>query len=517
MSTPMISLGSLRRVRYEPADEDGQTLLEERESQDGSSDDCEAQKLKEPDLVTWDGPDDPHNPLNWSQSRKWTATILVSLFTFISPFSSTMVTPALEEIGEQYDIAEGAPQQLVMTIFLLGFIVGPFTLAPLSEIYGRVRVLRYANLVYLLFNTVCPWARTKEQLYAFRFLSGIGGSAPQAVCNGVLVDTWKKEERGKGQAIYGILTFISPTIAPIMGAYIVEADKISWGWIFWITSMFSSVVQITSWFFLKETYAPKILGDKAKHLRRVTQNPDLKTEYDDQSRSRAGIIRRRLIMPFIMLVAHPAVQVPSIFRAVLYGIMYLIISTFADVWTGIYDQNKGQASLNYLSLAIGFIIGLQISHPTMDKLYAYLKAKNNMEEGLPEWRIPPMLIGGILTPIGLLLYGWTATFEIFWVVPNIGCVLIAIGLIIAFQSAQAYVTDAYDHRYAASAAAVGAVMRTTAGFAFPLFAPAMYDAMGLGWGNTMLAGVTLLLGFGGPGVMWYYGAKMRAWSTAGMR
>lgn len=138
----------------------------------------------------------------------------------------------------------------------------------------------------------------------------------------MLADCWRKEERGKGQAIYGILTFISPTVAPIMGAYVV--DKIYWGWIFWITSIFDLLVQTAAYFFLRETYAPKILGDKAKKLRKITGNPELRTEYDNPDRSYASIVRRRLVLPFIMLFAHPAIQFPSLYRAFLYGIMYLV-------------------------------------------------------------------------------------------------------------------------------------------------------------------------------------------------
>jgi MFS family permease len=92
-----------------------------------------------------------------------------------------MVTPALTVIGDEFNIPAGFMRQLVMTIFLLGYAQGPFVLAPLSEIFGRVTVLQYANLVYLLFNTCCGFARTKEQMLAFRFLSGLGGAAPQAV------------------------------------------------------------------------------------------------------------------------------------------------------------------------------------------------------------------------------------------------------------------------------------------------------------------------------------------------
>lgn len=92
-----------------------------------------------------------------------------------------MVTPALPKIGDQLSIPEGYKRQLVMSIFLLGYALGPFVLGPLSEMYGRMRVLQCSNFVYLVFNTACGVSRTKEQLLAFRFLAGMGGSAPQAV------------------------------------------------------------------------------------------------------------------------------------------------------------------------------------------------------------------------------------------------------------------------------------------------------------------------------------------------
>ena len=148
---------------------------------DSDSDSTNMNTNESTNTITWDGPADPSNPLNWSQQRKWTATLLVSCFTFISPFSSTMVTPVLDDIGAEFGIEGEFARALVMTIFLLGFAQGPFVLAPLSELFGRVRVLQYANLVYLAFNTACGFARTRRQILACRFLSGIGGSAPQAV------------------------------------------------------------------------------------------------------------------------------------------------------------------------------------------------------------------------------------------------------------------------------------------------------------------------------------------------
>ncbi|KAH9996183.1 MFS multidrug transporter-like protein [Xylariaceae sp. FL0662B] len=464
-------------------------------------------------IISWNGQNDPENPLNWSWQRKWLATILVSCFTFISPFSSTMVAPVLHEIEAEFDIAGDFVRALVMSIFLLGYAQGPFVLAPLSEIFGRISVLQYANLIYLAFNTACGFAKTQNQMLAFRFLSGIGGSAPQALSNGVLADVWRKEERGKGQTIYGMLTFIGPTVAPIVGAYI--SEHTTWRWIFWSTSLFDVLVQALAFFFLEETYAPRILAKKAARLRKETKNPNIRTEFEKPDKTLGAIMRRRLILPFIMLFAHPAVQAPSLYRAFMYGVMYLVLSTFSDVWEKGYEMSKGVGSLNYLSLCIGFLIGLQISHPLMDKLYLHFK-KMYGSEGVPEWRIPPMLIGGILTPIGLALYGWSAQFRLHWAVPDAGCLLFAIGLIVAFQSAQAYVVDAYGSRYAASAAATGAFMRTMCGFSFPLFAPAMYSTLGLGWGNSVLAFATLAIAIPSPLLFWFYGEKIRSWSTAGL-
>lgn len=93
-----------------------------------------------------------------------------------------MVAPALGEIAHDFNITSDIERYLVMSIFLLAYALGPFILAPLSEMYGRVVVLQSANMVYLIFNTVCGFATSREQILAFRFLSGLGGSAPQAVC-----------------------------------------------------------------------------------------------------------------------------------------------------------------------------------------------------------------------------------------------------------------------------------------------------------------------------------------------
>lgn len=96
-----------------------------------------------------------------------------------------MLSPALPDMGREFGTS-GFETYLIMSIFLLAYAVGPFILAPLSEMYGRVVVLQSANMVFLIFNTVCGFSKTKTQIMLFRFLSGLGGAAPQAVRHAIV-------------------------------------------------------------------------------------------------------------------------------------------------------------------------------------------------------------------------------------------------------------------------------------------------------------------------------------------
>lgn len=146
-----------------------------------------------------------------------------------------------------------------------------------------------------------------------------------------------------------------------------------------------------------------------------------------------------------------------------------------------------------------------------DRIYRKLKARNN-GVGKPEFRVPLMIPGAMLVPVGLFIYGWTAQYKTFWIGPNIGAAIFAAGTIIGFQCTQTYIVDAYT-RYAASAIGAATVMRSLAGFGFPLFAPYLYAALDYGWGNSLLGFIAIGLGIPAPFMLWKYGEVLRAKST----
>ena len=417
-----------------------------------------------------------------------------------------MVAPAIGTIAKDFDIVNAIEQQLVLSVFILAYAIGPLFLGPMSELWGRVPVLQLANLFYLVFNTAAGFAHNKGEMIAFRFLSGLGGSAPLAIGGGVLGDCWRAEERGAAIAIYSLAPLLGPAIGPIAGGFITE--NTTWRWTFWATSIADVAIQVLGLFFLQETFSPILLSRKAAKLRKETGNMSLHTEFDHADRSFGALMRKSLIRPFKLLTTQPIVQVLALYMAFIYGLLYLVLSTFPVLWERVYHESIAIGSLNYISLGLGFFIGAQGAARLNDRIYRYLKKKNG-NVGRPEFRAPLLLPGSLLIPIGLFIYGWSAQHHVHWIVPNIGTALLAAGSIIGFQMIQSYIVDSYT-LFAASAVSATAVLRSLAGFGFPLFAPYMYDALDYGWGNSLLAFLGLVLGVPAPLLLWKYGPMLRA-------
>lgn len=120
-----------------------------------------------------------------------------------------------------------------------------------------------------------------------------------------------------------------------------------------------------------------------------------------------------------------------------------------------------------------------------------------------------MIPGIVLIPAGLFWYGWAAEKLAPWAVVDVGAAVFGCGIILSTQAMQQYVMESF-REHVASAVAASQFLRSIFGFCFPLFAPALYNSLGYGWGNSTIAFVFLALGMPGPFMLWMFGAKLRA-------
>lgn len=504
--------------------------------------------------VTWDGPDDLENPQNWNSRSKWSAAWVVAAFSTIAPMSSAILSPSLHQMAVDFQVpGDGLQTEIGFSIYVLAWGVGPLFLGPLSELYGRTVVLQLGNAAFVAFTAGSGAAKDIALFIALRFLSGFAGSAalavrPQApletataylpggggqVDDGMLTDMWSADELGRAVGLYSIGPLIGPAIAPIVGGFLTQ--YVSWRWSMYVLSIASAVVGVVGFFTLRETYGPVLLKRKARRLCKETGDPRYCAPHFLQSPIKCVV--EGLVRPVKMLLTQVIIQALSLYTAYIFGLLYLFLSTFSNIWTVIYHESTSIGSLNYIGLSLGLCVGTYVGMASNDKVclrtpagtkgaeliscllisclqvYHFLKLHHD-GRGSPELRAPAMAAFSILIPIGFLCYGWSAQAHTHWIVPNIGAAIFAFGGILSFQGIQAYVLEAYP-LYGASAMAATTLLRSIASFLFPIFAPALYRRLDYGWGNTLLAGIAVVVGIPAPLFLYYFGARLREKSPYG--
>ena len=181
-----------------------------------------------------------------------------------------------------------------------------------------------------------------------------------------------------------------------------------------------------------------------------------------------------------------------IYIAVLYGLLYMLFTTYTFVFEEIYHFSTSAAGLSFLGSGIGTLIGLGVVFTMSDKIIKAKKASNITVK--PEDRLPFIIVlpACLSIPSGLIIYGWAVDKHIHWILPQIGTALIGAGMISILMCIQTYLVDAFTI-YAASAIAASAVLRSLLGALLPLSGLDLYNAIGLGWGNTLLGLVAFAL------------------------
>ncbi|KAF5560473.1 major facilitator superfamily transporter [Fusarium phyllophilum] len=127
-------------------------------------------------IIGWDDQDDKAMPRNFPKSKKWLIVTLLSAITMVTPFASSISSPAMPAINKEFGNTNDMVATLSVTIYLLGYAIGPLFLAPLCETYGRKMILGVANAFFSIFQIGCALAPSITVLIVFRFFAGMGGS-----------------------------------------------------------------------------------------------------------------------------------------------------------------------------------------------------------------------------------------------------------------------------------------------------------------------------------------------------
>ncbi|KAM3528991.1 hypothetical protein NHJ13051_002137 [Beauveria bassiana] len=492
-------------------------------------------------VVFWDGPDDPENPYNWKPWVKVFNCVLISALTFVTPLASSMFAPGVPKLMREFKSDSKELGAFCVSVYILGFAAGPMLFAPLSELYGRTRIYHIANVGFIAFLIGCALAPTLNALIIFRFLSGVFGSCPVTNGGGSISDMILQQHRGAAMAGFSIGPLLGPIIGPVVGGIV--AERLSWRWVFWVLVILSSFLSLLFLAFSRETYAPVLLQRKTDRLqrrRRQQNNNNNSSNNNSNNNNTAALLRskldagltprelflRAILRPCKLLVFSPICAICNVFVGIAYGYLYIMFTSITPLFAQQYGFDGVRAGLAFLGLGVGSLLGVAYFSSASD---GYIKKKareagelvagdgndnddddhGQGQEGMaaprrrrrrrlsvgaikPEYRLPPLRLGAVLLPVGLFIYGWTAQYKVHWIVPIIGTAIMGVGNLVIFMSLQLYLVDTFTI-YAASALAANSVVRSLLGAVLPLAGGPMYQKLGLGWGNSLLAFIAVAL------------------------
>ncbi|KAL5371883.1 hypothetical protein DPSP01_013920 [Paraphaeosphaeria sporulosa] len=495
---PLSSVSTSTVMQSAPPDDDVEIAID--------SGDATLKKYSRKYGATWDGPDDPNDPYNWRFARKLRIGTIASFGQLVAYMSASMIAPALVDLEHELHV-DDTVSQLIMLITFLGFGIGQFVFAALGEILGRRPAWIAGNTWFIFWNTIATVGNSTQLLVVARLMAGIGASVNILLAVPIMQDLFDEDDRGESLAVVSSLTYFGPALGPILGGLVLQ--KLRWRWIFWTLSIGNTAVVVMGYFLLEETYAPSLLSQKrAAKAAHASTSPLWKLWQSMRAAQQETGLGEHFFRPFRLFVTRPIVYLITGVLALDMAAYCIMLSSISKLYTEKYHTSKFTSSLHYIAVAIGATINGQIGSKILDRIFAMLKRRNT-GVGQPEFRVPYLVSGLLLMPVGLLWYGWSAQHGLSWVMVDFGIGLFTLGSFTTAQAVNSYQVDEFKE-LSASALAATLLLQNILGFLVPIWAPKMYEAFGYGWVNSLVALVMLLVGLPMAAVLWFWGARIRA-------
>ncbi|KAK6387350.1 hypothetical protein LTS17_000617 [Exophiala oligosperma] len=433
-------------------------------------------------VVEFDGKDDPTHPQNWPFKRKFYIGAILAYTCLGSTFTSSVFSASTFSVAAHFGVSVEVAT-LSTSLYVLGYAFGPLIWGPFSELQGRKLPILVGVFGFSVFCFGCAVSKDLQTLMITRFFTGFFGSCPLAVVAAAFSDMFDNRQRGVAIVIFSSMVFMGPMLGPFIGGFINES-YLGWRWNLYLPGIMGSFALILVALFLPETYAPVVLVEKAKELRRRTKNWGIHAKQEEVEVDFRELVTKNFSRPIRLLVSEPIILAITIYMSFIYGLLYCFLTAYPLVFQGVHHMKPGVSGLPFFGMVVGIFI--VAGYIIFDARAYNKKLQANGGIPVPEWRLPPVIVGGVLFALGLFWFGWSGYLEsVPWIVPTLSGLFTGFGLLAIFIQCFNYIIDSYL-MFAASAIAANTFLRSCFAAGFPLFARQMFDNLGINWAGTLL-------------------------------
>jgi MFS family permease len=125
------------------------------------------------------------------------------IVVFNSTLGSGLPSNAIPFISKEFNITSSTDQILPLSVYLLGYVLGPLLFGPISETYGRKLIMTSTFVLFIIFTMACAVAPNFASLLIFRFITGVNASSPISVTGGMYADVYDDPvSRGRAMSLF---------------------------------------------------------------------------------------------------------------------------------------------------------------------------------------------------------------------------------------------------------------------------------------------------------------------------
>ncbi|HEX9484063.1 MAG TPA: multidrug effflux MFS transporter [Gemmatimonadaceae bacterium] len=253
-------------------------------------------------------------------------TLLLGALVTLASFATDMGLPVLADTAASLGVTP-ARAALTMSVFLIGFAVGPFVMGPVSDRFGRRPLLQLGCAAFSVFGVLGAFAQTLPALLLWRFLMGAGAGTAQVLVLATVRDLFRGREARIRQSYVNLAAGLAPITAPTLGVGIAALG--GWRAIYGVLAAGGAVLLALVSLFHGETAPP----------------------------ARAPLSARGALANYLRVITHPVAIGYALVVALCFGCLFAYVSGSSLVLIGVMGVSERTYGALFASTASGLMLG----------------------------------------------------------------------------------------------------------------------------------------------------------------
>ena len=169
--------------------------------------------------------------------------VLLTAIVGVGALSIDMFLPSLPTIAAVF-LADASTAQLTVTLFLAGLAVSQLVWGPLSDRFGRRRVLLAGLALYTMAGTACAFIPGIRTLIVARVVQALGAGSGPVIARAVVRDLYEPLRAARILAAMGTAQALTPILAPVLGGWVHALA--GWHAVFLVQGAFGAAFLLTA-------------------------------------------------------------------------------------------------------------------------------------------------------------------------------------------------------------------------------------------------------------------------------